>query len=101
MLHSPPNPYCRACTLGKGLRIQHRKGAMKGDGSKPAKEGDLLTMDWIILKNDASRGEGGETVLQTLLDVGAGWLTVHPSVKRNAEAAYNGILKAHGNRCKV
>ena len=87
--------------LGKGLRIHHRKGAMKRDGSKPTKEGELLTMDWIILKNDVSKGEGGETVLQTLLDVGTDWLTAHPSVKRNAEAAYNGILKAYDNRCKV
>ena len=87
MLHSPPNPYCRACMLGKGLRTQHRKGAMKRDGSKPTKEGELLTMDWIILKNDVSKGEGGDTVLQTLLDVGTDWLTVHPSVKRDAEAA--------------
>ena len=70
MTHSPPNPYCRACTLGKGLRIQHRKGALKRHGGKPTKEGELLTMDWIILHNEVSRGEGGETVLQTLLDVG-------------------------------
>ena len=55
-------------------------------------------MDWIILKNEVSKGEGGETVLQNLLDVGTGFLTVHPSVKSNAEAAYNGILKAYGNR---
>ena len=101
MTHSPPNPSCRACTLGKGLRIQHRKGALKRHGGKPTKEGELLTMDWIILKNEVSKGEGGETVLQNLLDVGTDFLTVNPSVKRNAEAAYNGILKAYGNRCKV
>ena len=58
-------------------------------------------MDSIILKNDASRGEGGEKVLQNLLDVGTDWLTVNPSVKRNADAAYNGILLSYGNRCKV
>ena len=83
------------------MRIQHRKGAMKRDGSKPTKEGELLTMAWIIFKCDVSKGEGGETVLMNLLDVGTDWLTVYPSVKRDAEAAYNGILKAYGNRCKV
>ena len=57
MTHSPPNPYCRACTLGKGVRHQHMMGALKRAGNKPTKEGELLTMDWIILKNDVSKGE--------------------------------------------
>ena len=74
---------------------------MKRNGDKPTKEGELLTMDWIIVKNDVSRGEGGETVLQTLLDVGTDFLTVNPSVKRDADSAYRGILLAYGNRCKV
>ena len=63
---------------------------MKKDGGKPAKEGELLTMDWIILmtKSDVSKGEGGERVLQLLLDVGTDFLTADPSVKRNGDAAY-------------
>ena len=47
MLHSPPNPYCRACMLGKGLRIQHRKGAMKRDGSKPSPPRRASYSQWI------------------------------------------------------
>ena len=87
MTHSPAIPYCRACTLGKSLRLQHRKGAMKRNGDKPTKAGDLLTMDWVILRNEVSRGSGGETVMLTLLDVGVDFLTVHPSVKRDDDAA--------------
>ena len=83
--------------LGKGLRTQHRKGAMTRDGGKPTKEGELLTMDWIILKSDVSNGEGGETVLQNLFGVGTDRLTVNQSVKRNAGVAYNGILNAYCN----
>merc|ERR1711884_560796 len=32
LLHSPPYPYCKACRFGKGLRVQHRRGAMKKNG---------------------------------------------------------------------
>ena len=53
-----------------------------------------MTKDWLILKGDVSKGEGGETVLLVILDVGTDHMTAHPSVKRNALAAYNGILKA-------
>ena len=101
MIHSPPNPYCSACRFGKGLRVQHRKGAMKRDGTRPTKEGELLTMDWIILKSDESKGIDGESVLLLLLDVGTDFLTAHPSVRRDTAAAYKGISRAYGSRCKV
>ena len=39
--------------------------------------------------------------MQSLLDVVTDWLIVNPSVKRSAEAAHNGILKACGNRRNV
>ena len=94
----PPRGTCR---FGKAYRIQHRTGAMKKNGDKPTKEGELMTMDWMILKSDEQKGVDGETVLQVLLDVGTGFLVANPSVKRNAEAAYDGILMLYGNRCKV
>ena len=37
----------------------------------------------------------------TLLDVGVDFLTVHPSVKRDDDAAYQGIVMAFGTGCKV
>ena len=86
---------------GKGQRVGHRRGALKRNGGKPSKEGELLTMDWIILKSEKSRGADGETVLHLLLDVGTDFLLANPSVKRSAEAAYNGILLLYGTRCKV
>ena len=43
---------------------------MKKNGDVLTEEGDVLTMDWIILKNEVSKGADGETVLQLLLDVG-------------------------------
>ena len=36
---------------------------MKRHGGRPTAEGDLLIMDFIILKNEASKGVDGETVL--------------------------------------
>ena len=70
--------------MAKTLRVSHRKGALKRSGGKPTKEGELLTMDYIILKSQKSRGIRGETVLLLLLDVGTDFLTAHPSVKRDA-----------------
>ena len=87
--------------LGKGLRIQHRKGAMKRNGFKPTREGDVMTMDWIILKNETSRGLSQETVLLLVLDVAQDWLTAHSSSRRSGNAAYDGVTKAYGSRCKV
>ena len=74
---------------------------MKRNGTKPTKEGELLTMDFIILKSDVSKGVDGETVLLLLLDVGTDRLTAYPSVKRNTDAVYNAILQHYGKRCKV
>ena len=101
MTHTPANPYCGACRFAKCLRTQHRKGAMKRHGTKPTKEGELMTADWTIAKSEVSRGGGGETVMLNVLDVGCDHVTVHPSVKRDTEAAYDGILQAYGNRKKV
>ena len=70
-------------------------------GSRPTDEGHLLTMDWLILKSEVSRGIDKETVMLVLLDVGSEFLTVFPSAKRDAAAVYNGILKAYGTRCQV
>ena len=60
-----------------------------------------MTLDWLILKSEVSKGGGGETVLLLILDVGTDFLTAFPSTKRNALAAYQGTLEAYGNRCKV
>ena len=64
----------------------------KRDGCKPTKEGEILALVRIILNNVVSRGEAGETVLLNLLGVGTDWLTVHPTVKRDANAAYDGTV---------
>ena len=61
MLHSPPNPYCKACMYGKAWRMSHRKGAMKKNGDRPTKPGEIMTMDWQILRNK-SKGVAGEQV---------------------------------------
>ena len=68
MLHSPTNPYCKACMYGKAWRMQHRKGAMNRKGERPTEEGELLTMDWMILRN-RSGGVMGEQAHLLLLDV--------------------------------
>merc|ERR1711884_901932 len=64
LTHTPANPYCPSCVYGKGLRAPHRKGAMRARGSKPSAEGDLCTLDWLILpvKGQDSTGAGGKTV---------------------------------------
>ena len=68
LTHTPTNPYCRACMMGKLQRLGHRRGALKRSGGKPTGEGDLMTMNWIILKG--SKGVDGECVLLLILDVG-------------------------------
>ena len=79
LTHTPTNPYCQACMYGKALRVQHRKGAMARNGTKPSKEGDLMTMDVIILKSDVSRGGGGETALFLVCDVATSFITAFAS----------------------
>jgi len=73
---------------------------MKRNGAKPTKDGELMTCDYIILKNAISEGSKGERVLLNCLDVGTDWLTPVPDIRRTGRACFNGILQ-HTGKIKV
>ena len=63
--------------------------------------GELMTMDFLILRSDVSKGVDGETALLNILDLGPEFSLAHPVVKRSADAVFRGITRVFGGRGEV
>ena len=94
--HTPANPYCNECRVGKGLHYAHRSGALKKTDYVPKKDGDLMTCDYIIVKAKSSAAVDDEKVLLVMLDVATEWLTAFPAHRRTANYTILGFIQHTG-----
>ena len=100
LTHFPVHPRCRICQNAKIQRKQCRRKTGTSDPTAlplPAKFGDLVTGDHIILADDESASRHGDYVALVLQDSFTKWIECHPAETKSAEECKKAFTHFTGN----